>query len=160
MDELHNNLKGMATPIIYQPIDNADERTKIVRQLWGRLIVLSILIGVLFAGAISIKVTQDGMTAAIENARVEAADNVLISRENGYRNRAVNCQLAVALSQPLLDTCKDPEVIKYYNPLEAPTAGGSSPAQTKLRALICLDLRSRGIAPENCEDVETPVPAP
>lgn len=28
MDELHNNLKGMATPIIYQPIDNADERTK------------------------------------------------------------------------------------------------------------------------------------
>lgn len=124
------------------------------------LIVLSILIGVLFAGAISIKVTQDGMTAAIENARVEAADNVLISRENGYKNRAVNCQLAIALSQPLLASCKDPEVLKYYDTTVPPTAGGNSVAQAKLRALICLDLRSKGIAPENCEDVNTPVTAP
>lgn len=138
--------------------DRAKEVHKILRQLWGIVIVLSFLIIVLFAATINVRATQSNISTAIEASRVEALNNTLIGRENGYKSRAINCQLAVALSQPLLSSCKDPEVVKYYDPTAATTAGGNSPAQIKNRALLCALLAERKAAPEKCMDPNAPVP--
>lgn len=161
MDELSAKIKEtLATPLFEEDAHpmSPKEREKVLRQLWGMLVVLSILIVVLFAGAVSISKTQGQITDAINDARHESLESTLANRETGYKNRAVNCQIAIALSQPVLDSCREPEVLKYYDPTIPPTAGGNSAAQAKLRALICLDLQSKGIEPYNCEDVNTPVP--
>lgn len=135
MDELSKHLKEtMATPMNFVPPDrDSEERAKLLRQLWSMLIVLSVLIFILFAGAISIRVTQSNMTQAIEDARIEAANNVLISRENGYKNRAQACRINLTLGTAPDQFCLEPEVTKYYDSTVVPTEG----ARSDTRVLMC-----------------------
>lgn len=135
MSELHEHIKEtLATPITdHGSRETAIERAKMLRQLWSMLIVLSILIFIIFVGAINIRITQANMAQAIEEARVEAIDNVLTSRENGYKNRAQICRINLTLGIEPDEFCLDPEITKYYDETVQPTVG----AQSDTRHLMC-----------------------
>lgn len=158
MDELLKRIKEtMATPMSIVPAESTEDRAKVLRQLWSMLIVLSIMIVVLFGGVVNIRITQSEVTQAV----ADGTNQTLANREAGFKNRALSCQVLTNLGtgvNTLPASCGESEVLKYYNPLQTPTAGSNSPAQVKNRALLCLILRNQGTEPPDCMDVNASVP--
>jgi hypothetical protein len=106
-------------------------------------LVLGILVFVLFCtvcfvawGSYQIDRTQQ---AVLQNQR-EVAEN-----------RAVGCQLLLALGQPLPTSCADQEVLRHYDP-------SAPPGPTRTTGLICEIGKQVGIAerdlPPVCAEVD------
>ena len=73
------------------------------------------------------------------------------TQENGYKNRAVVCQILIDLGdEPIEEACLLPEVLQYYDPGKTPTAGSGSPGQTRNRELLCLIIKNQGIDIPDC----------
>jgi hypothetical protein len=151
MEDLSERIKHtLATPA-YTADEHVDlkQRAQVLRQLWGMLIVLSILIFILFTGAVSIAKTQSNIGTAIADARAEALTLSLANRETGYKNRAVDCQALVAMGQILPPSCLEKEIVVYYDSTAKPQIPASAATETGVRRL-CAIQKHLGIDDPTC----------
>lgn len=128
-------------------------------KLLAAVIVTDVLLFFVFCGMWSLSNNVNDARIEGVNQAKQAREDTLANRENGFKNRAANCQILIDLGDTAPPAaCREPEVVRYYDINKAPTAGTNSPAQVKNRALLCLDLRLRGQEPPNCMDPNAPVP--
>lgn len=137
-------------PIDVGPIEPKavqDARAKLYRQVYGTLSALGFVIVIMFALVMRVSYVQEELRKGVEASNATAQQ----SQENGYKNRAVVCQILNDLgSEPIEESCDLPEVLQYYDPDRTPTAGASSPGQIKNRELLCLILKNQGFEFPDC----------
>lgn len=74
-------------------------------------------------------------------------------KARGYATRATACRVQVALGLSLDESCREPEVVAYYDPTEQPTAGANSEGQQRNLRLLCAVVRNQGEAAPDCSAV-------
>jgi hypothetical protein len=140
------------TPI--EPVEESDRRALIVQRVNTAIIGMGIAIALLYVGisVLFIQVQQLKSTSAeMKVAVTQIQTDTLTNRENGFRSRAVNCQILVSLGEVLPPACLEAPVVALYDPEAPPTAGANSEGQKLNRALLCGLYDEMGLAlPEVC----------
>lgn len=149
-------IKRAIAPKPVLPLDKTD--IKRIQRTWIAVWLFGILVALMIGAQIFLFAMIQGLSADIESAKTQARQDTLANRETGYKNRGINCQVLVALSQPLPASCLEPEVTKHYNPAGTASAGANSSSQVKIRGMLCRLLRDKGEEPERCTDPNAPLP--
>ncbi len=137
-------------PIDIGPIESKeilDARAKLYRQVYGTLVALGIVVVIMFVMVVRVSTVQEELRRGVETANANTEQN----QQNGYKNRAVVCQIHNDLGgEPIDQACNLPEILQYYDPDAIPSAGGNSPGQIKNRELLCLILKNQGYEFPDC----------
>lgn len=137
-----------------------EQRALLVSRIYVALAGFAALIVFLYGGLFILysQVQElDGATAQLQVTADENKAATLQNRENGFRGRAVNCQILVSLGEELPPQCLEEPVVALYDPEAAPTAGANSEGQKLNRALLCGLYGEMGLPlPEVCEPPVAP----
>ena len=102
------------------------------------------LIGAVVIGGIAF---MSWAAVSIDQTKTDVAD----TKQDTAQNRAVGCQLLVALAQPLPPACREQSVLVYYDP-------DADPAPTRTTGMICRISRQVGVPeqdlPPVCAEVD------
>lgn len=146
---LEDAARGLAEslPSAGEPNDTSDRRALIVQRVNTAIVGMGIAIALLYGGIgvlyLQVQHLETATTALQSSADQNKAAvatlqaDTLTNRENGYRTRAVNCQVLLSLGETLPPQCLEAPVVALYDPDAVPTAGVNSPGQIANRALLC-----------------------
>lgn len=86
---------------------------------------------------------------AVFHAVDQNTRETLVNRQNGFKSRAVTCDLQLGIGLSVSKTCSLPEIMKYRDPAIAQGSTASARTSEQTQLLICqIMLRITDSAPE------------
>lgn len=88
---------------------------------------------IIIIGGVSVLTAVFFVLHAVQVSR----EDLLVNRENGYKNRAALCDLQLGIGLSLSATCGTPQVKKYRDPTIVASSSASARTSNQTQILMC-----------------------